>query len=328
MHAAARALSGGPVYTSDNPTNMDPNMYAKIAFPGGEVPRSVRNARPVIRCLFDDPQRSAGVPLLLQNRNADGFVVGVFSIAGAVVENEADDFRALRVDEMHWPGTSSPTDVNTADVPVWMVESLLPLLRIDTRVFLRDAEELHPASTTTVDCKDDYVAYRYSDGAVIGAFELGDPDASVAVHLEAVFAFDVVSFARVHRLSTSGSWIAALGVLSMLNPGGAVLATSINDALTELAVDVLGAGEVSFVSDAEPAHVNVVALDETGELLENTATTASVSTKHIQMLRPTKGSIPAEESSSQSAQVAHTTVAIASDRTRSPQISRIMIRLK
>jgi hypothetical protein len=86
IHAAARALSGGPVYTSDTPDTQNSSIYRQLAFPDGALPRCLRSARPVDRFLFEDPQRTAGVPLMIQNtNNAGGHVIGVFNILGAVV---------------------------------------------------------------------------------------------------------------------------------------------------------------------------------------------------------------------------------------------------
>ena len=39
MHAATRAISGGPVYTSDRPGAHDRALLRSLAFPDGTVPR-------------------------------------------------------------------------------------------------------------------------------------------------------------------------------------------------------------------------------------------------------------------------------------------------
>ena len=103
MHAAARAVSGGPVYVSDAPEKHDAALLKKLAFHDGSLPRCIRNARPPAAALYLDPQRRAGDPLLLQNANpAGGLVVAVFNIAGAVLENDREGFRFLRAEEMDW----------------------------------------------------------------------------------------------------------------------------------------------------------------------------------------------------------------------------------
>ena len=92
-------------------------IYKIIAFKG-LIPRCIRNAFPTEAALFLDPQHTvlltqsdslthslvqAGVPLLLQNENpAGGLVVAAFSIAGAVLENDRDNFRFLNPEEIEW----------------------------------------------------------------------------------------------------------------------------------------------------------------------------------------------------------------------------------
>ena len=56
MHAASRAISGGPVYVSDKPSSHDANILGQISMPDGSIPRPCRNARPPISGLFIDPQ--------------------------------------------------------------------------------------------------------------------------------------------------------------------------------------------------------------------------------------------------------------------------------
>ena len=54
-HAAARALSGGPVYTADEPDGIDPDLLRRVALPDGRVPRFPAPATPSLRSLFPEP---------------------------------------------------------------------------------------------------------------------------------------------------------------------------------------------------------------------------------------------------------------------------------
>lgn len=54
-HAAARALSGGPVYTADEPDGIDPDLLRRVALPDGRVPRFPDPATPSLRSLFPEP---------------------------------------------------------------------------------------------------------------------------------------------------------------------------------------------------------------------------------------------------------------------------------
>ena len=54
-HAAARALSGGPVYTADKPGAVDPAVIRRACFADGRVPRFPDPATPAVRSLFPEP---------------------------------------------------------------------------------------------------------------------------------------------------------------------------------------------------------------------------------------------------------------------------------
>lgn len=278
MHAASRAISGGPVYTSDAPSSQKDEIYHKLAFPDGSIPRCIRNARPVARMLFEDPQRVAGTPLLIQSANADGFVIGVFNVAGAIMENDLDCFRALPASEMTWPeGFELPHTDST--LPVWEQPELLPALGVKSLVSLDDVEEFIGAE------RIDVVAFKHSDHSVVTIFNLIGPiassEASVAVHVPYVFGFDIVTFAKIHHLSPVPSmlspWVAAIGAVDLYNPGGAVLCfqsdtVANSDDVAELlfSFDLLGSGRYLFVSNALLEIVSSASLDNAGNNIEDT----------------------------------------------------------
>ncbi len=54
-HAAARAISGGPVYVSDKPDGHDFAVLRKVVLSDGSVPRPLIPARPTKDCLLHDP---------------------------------------------------------------------------------------------------------------------------------------------------------------------------------------------------------------------------------------------------------------------------------
>jgi raffinose synthase len=82
LHAAARAVSGSPVYVSDKPGKHDFALLKKLVTSDGHVLRARAVARPTLDCLFSDPTRE---PVLLKvfNLNVNGGVVGVFYCAYA-----------------------------------------------------------------------------------------------------------------------------------------------------------------------------------------------------------------------------------------------------
>ena len=293
MHAASRAISGGPVCTSDAAGTQNDEIYRRLAFPDGTIPRCIRNARPVSRVLFDDPQRVAGTPLMIQSANADGFVVGVFSIAGSVIENDSDSFRTLRVSEMTWPEGFTVPPLVQSESPVWEQPELIPALGVECEVFLNDVEEF--ASTGGY---PHVVAFKHSDHSVVTNLNTGNlitaADISVAIQIPHVFGFDIVTFAKIHTLNHVSSrkslWVSAVGAVDLYNPGGAVLrfdSTSIDDAIgglgeTSFSFDLLGSGRYLFVSNTPLEIMSAIQLDCSGQFVgEVTKSTEALVSKNF-----------------------------------------------
>jgi Raffinose synthase or seed imbibition protein Sip1 len=83
MHAAARAISGGPVYVSDSPGNHDPELLGRLVLPDGGILRAQIPARPTVDCLFSDVQQDGISAMKLWSLNKVGAVAGVFNVQGS-----------------------------------------------------------------------------------------------------------------------------------------------------------------------------------------------------------------------------------------------------
>ena len=83
MHAAARAISGGPVYVSDSPGNHDADLLARLVLPNGGILRAQIPARPTVDCLFSDVQRDGVTAMKLWSMNKVGAVAGIFNVQGS-----------------------------------------------------------------------------------------------------------------------------------------------------------------------------------------------------------------------------------------------------
>jgi raffinose synthase len=79
FHAAARAVSGGPVYVSDKLDRHDFELLRKLVLSDGTVLRADYPGRPTRDCLYSDPTRE---PTLLKifNLNGDCGILGVFNV--------------------------------------------------------------------------------------------------------------------------------------------------------------------------------------------------------------------------------------------------------
>ena len=83
LHAAARAVSGGPVYVSDAPGHHNFEILHQLVLPDGGVLRAQLPGRPTRDCLFSDVLRDGQSLLKIWNINPMTGVVGVFNVQGS-----------------------------------------------------------------------------------------------------------------------------------------------------------------------------------------------------------------------------------------------------
>jgi raffinose synthase len=93
FHAAARALSGGPVYVSDKPGEHDFALLRKLVCSDGSVPRCDEPGRPTLDVLLCDPTRE-DVAFKIYNRSGPAGVVGAFNARVASATSPAPTLRA------------------------------------------------------------------------------------------------------------------------------------------------------------------------------------------------------------------------------------------
>ncbi len=78
FHAASRAISGGPVYSTDAFGEENFELIKKLVLPDGTVPLCETHALPALDSLFADPQQSL---IKIFNHNKTGYVLGIFNAA-------------------------------------------------------------------------------------------------------------------------------------------------------------------------------------------------------------------------------------------------------
>lgn len=97
FHAAARAISGGPVYFSDRPNEQDFQLLNKLCISNGRVLRCAQPALPAEDCLFVDYQQEHRF-LKITNHNNKVGVLGLFHCLWAENPDDrqaiTDSFRA------------------------------------------------------------------------------------------------------------------------------------------------------------------------------------------------------------------------------------------
>jgi hypothetical protein len=83
LHAAARAISGGPVYISDPVGCHDSALLRRLVLSDGRILRTTQPARPTIDCLFRDVMEDKDTALKVWSTNKVGGIVGAFNVQGS-----------------------------------------------------------------------------------------------------------------------------------------------------------------------------------------------------------------------------------------------------
>ncbi|XP_050225196.1 probable galactinol--sucrose galactosyltransferase 5 [Mercurialis annua] len=82
FHAASRAISGGPVYVSDSVGQHNFALLKRLVLPDGSILRCSYYALPTRDCLFLDPLHDGKTMLKIWNLNKFTGVIGVFNCQG------------------------------------------------------------------------------------------------------------------------------------------------------------------------------------------------------------------------------------------------------
>ncbi|RHN79116.1 putative galactinol--sucrose galactosyltransferase, Alpha-galactosidase [Medicago truncatula] len=216
-HAAARAISGGPIYVSDKPGMHNFDLLKKLVLPDGSVLRAQLPARPTLDSLFVDPARDGTSLLKIWNLNKCCGVVGVFNCQGA------GWCKIEKKNRIHCetPGTLSGS-ICTSDVDLI-------------------------AQVAGADWNGDAIVYAYRSGDIIRL----PKGASLPVTLK-VLEYELLHFYPLKEIA-QGISFAPIGLLDMFNTGGAVEHFEIHKGATASAsLRVRGSGRFGVYSSQKP----------------------------------------------------------------------------
>jgi len=249
MHAAARAISGGPVYISDRPGEQDVTLLQQMAFPDGTVPRCVTNARPASRFLFSNPQRTVGEPLVIQNQNRIGGVLLCCNVTGHCLENVKDMFREVELEELSWASTASAASIRSEQPMEQVAAESVPVSRFPAWCALA-VSDVQGAQQWAL---QGAVVFQRSTSTLCSIDGLRIRDHELCVSLPGRFDFDIFTVSPWHvfeRQTGTGTEkkqaLAFVGYPRMLNPGGALLRVTVRAGVIE--TESLGCGEFLVAS--------------------------------------------------------------------------------
>lgn len=108
FHAAARAISGGPVYCADEIGGHNYDVLKRLMLSDGRIPQPTTHARPTLDTFFVDP-KITNTPIKIFNTNSHGGVIGAFNCS--YVEGNTPYVR----------GTVSPSDIPSLNEGIYVL---------------------------------------------------------------------------------------------------------------------------------------------------------------------------------------------------------------
>lgn len=99
-HALLRAISGGPVYVSDQVGETDPEVLRPLACSDGRLLQMGRSAKPTDDCIFQDPRKSGVLKLHNAGRYGEQQMAGGIAVYNLAEEERPFSFTAADIPEL------------------------------------------------------------------------------------------------------------------------------------------------------------------------------------------------------------------------------------
>ncbi|KAK9748794.1 hypothetical protein RND81_02G081600 [Saponaria officinalis] len=226
FHAASRAISGGPIYVSDAVGKHNYDLLKRLVFPDGSTVRCEYYALPTRDCLFVDPLHDGKTMLKIWNINKFNGVLGVFNCQGGGWNRE---FRRTQCYSEH----SKPITCKTGP---------------------KDVEWENGHSPFPIEGVEQFAMYHCKGDKLV----LSKMTETIEISLEP-FDYELIVVCPVTILPRESIQFAPIGLVNMLNSGGAVKSFEINDVDEEqiVQVGVKGAGEMRVFSSENPRACRV-----------------------------------------------------------------------
>ncbi|CAI0455167.1 unnamed protein product [Linum tenue] len=222
FHAASRAISGGPIYISDTVGNHNFPLLKRLAMPDGSILRCEYYALPTRDCLFEDPLHDGKTMLKIWNLNKFTGVIGAFNCQGGGWSRETRRNQCFSEFSHKLTAQTNPKDIEWAS----------------------------GKSPMSIEGVQVFAMYMSKAQKLI----LSKPIDDVEVSLEP-FEFELITVSPVTVLAGKSVQFAPIGLVNMLNSGGAIRSVEYRDGLVEMGVK--GAGEMVVFASEKPASCKV-----------------------------------------------------------------------
>ncbi|MED6159197.1 hypothetical protein PIB30_040054 [Stylosanthes scabra] len=240
FHAASRAISGGPIYVSDCVSKHNFKLLKTLVLPDGSILRCQHYALPTRDCLFVDPLHDGKTMLKIWNLNKYTGVLGLFNCQGGGWcpvtrrNKSASEFSNIVT------CFASPNDIewsngNPNPIPIKGVDVFAVYLFKENKLKLMKNNNSH----------------------------------KLQVSLEP-FTFELITVSPVRLLFSNNKnnnnnkrviQFAPIGLVNMLNSGGAIDSLVIDDKQSRVKIGIKGCGEMRVYASEEPICCKINGVD-------------------------------------------------------------------
>ncbi|KAK7271648.1 hypothetical protein RJT34_27724 [Clitoria ternatea] len=224
FHAASRAISGGPIYVSDSVGNHNFELLKTLVLPDGSILRCEYYALPTKDCLFSDPLHDGKTMLKIWNLNKYTGVLGVFNCQGG------GWFREIR-------SNKCAAEFSHA---------------VSTKTNPKDIEWNSGKTPISIEGVQVFALYFSQAKKLL----LSSPSDTEEITLEP-FNFELITVSPVTVLPGKSVQFAPIGLVNMLNTGGAVQSFAFDEAHSLVEIGVRGTGEMRVFASERPSTCRI-----------------------------------------------------------------------
>ncbi|XP_050224609.1 galactinol--sucrose galactosyltransferase-like [Mercurialis annua] len=224
LHAASRAISGGPVYVSDSVGNHNFKLLRRLVLPDGSILRCRHYALPTKDCLFEDPLHDGKTMLKIWNLNKYTGVLGLFNCQGG-----------------GWcPISRRIKSANQFSLPVTCLASP------------KDIEWNRGKNPIPIKGVNIFAVYRLQEKKL----NLLKSSDSLEISLKPL-NYELLVVSPVIILPRRLIQFAPIGLVNMLNSGGAIQSLAMDDNENLVRVGVKGRGEMRVFASEKPVGCKI-----------------------------------------------------------------------
>ncbi|WOG93430.1 hypothetical protein DCAR_0312714 [Daucus carota subsp. sativus] len=219
FHAASRAISGGPIYVSDSVGQHNFQLLKSLVLPDGSILRCNYYALPSRDCLFENPLHDGKTMLKIWNLNKYTGVLGAFNCQGG--------------------GWNREVRRNTSASKYSHAVTAL--------ISTNDIEWKNGKTSISIEQVDVFAMYMFRERKLV----LLRSTESLEISLEP-FNFELITVSPVITLASKRVNFAPIGLVNMLNSGGAIRSLVYDDDANSVQIGVKGTGEMRAFASVEP----------------------------------------------------------------------------